>query len=162
MSKSNDPNLWSASLDVQRYWSPVEGPIPASIWEKIQDHHIEPLRDLYRRTGAMFFPSLRSGYRPKAYELAKGRSGSSHHTFPGFSRGAVDLVMWNGEHVRHYVDLIVEYGKWRRIVLYSGKAFVHVDYGERPDLAHCRRRLFEGLGPDGVWKLRSYLAEPRV
>lgn len=162
MSTNPTVQMWSDSLVVQRYWTPVEDPIPARIWSVVDLCYVHPLRALQARTGAMFFPSLRSGFRPISWERSKGRSGSSLHTFPGGSMGAVDLVMWNGEHVRHYVDLLVEFGPWRRIAYYSSKGFVHVDYGHSISGRGSRRQLFEGIGSDGVWSFRSYLAEPRV
>lgn len=154
--------LWSDSLEVQRYWCPVDLPIPPRIWMDIGTYHVTPLRRLQLFTGAMFFPSKRSGYRPGEWERSKGRDGSSLHTFKPGSWGAVDLVMWNGTHVRHAVDLLVEYGPWRRICYYRDKAFVHVDYGDHDGKRCKRRQLFEAVGDGSVWSLRSYLAEPRV
>lgn len=162
MSTATTVDLWSRSLEIPRYWTTVDGDMPLDVWCRIGFHHVLPLRDLQRRTGVMLFPSLRSGYRSVEWEKAKGRSGSSLHTFPGSSRGAVDLVVWDGTPVRHVVDLLVEYGAWRRICLYSGKGFIHVDYGDQSGVPAARRQLFEGLGSDGKWQFRSFLAEPRV
>lgn len=155
-------DLWSASLDNQRYWSPLDRSIPPHIWATIVDHHIAPLRDLQRLTGATFFPSARSGYRPREWERSKGRDGSSLHTYPMGSFGAVDLLMWDGTPVRHSLDLLVIYGPWRRICYYPAKGFVHVDYGSAVNGKQPRRQLYESVGASGVWSFRSFLAEPEV
>jgi len=60
--------------------------VPELIADKILNHHIIPMSYVQARTPFHVYPSQKSGFRPYVWEIARGRSGTSQHTF-GQKRG---------------------------------------------------------------------------
>lgn len=152
---------WHSRVTRLQSWSVVPEPIPALIAPLVIRHHMQPVIRLSEDHGVQLECSRGSCYRPVKWEKAHRRSGGSLHTFPPGSRGACDLVTTDGPSIIHYIDLLVEYGPWRRICYYPGHAFVHVDYGDHGGELAERRQLFSATGPGQAWRLQSYLAEIR-
>lgn len=85
------------------------------------------LLDLLRSAQSMcgFTFTITSGFRPKSYELSKGRRGSSSHSkTPGL---AVDISTCDS-HTRYKVLLSLLYLGAPRLGV--GKTFIHVDIDE--------------------------------
>lgn len=139
----------------------IDGILPVRhIWDRIECYHIRPLTSLFHATGVPLVPSMRSCYRSRAYELSRGRSGSSLHTFPGATRGACDLLRADGVDVASVLDLLVERGPWRRICHYPNNGFIHVDYGDVQGRICDHRQLFTCSGPVLPWVRVRWLPEP--
>jgi hypothetical protein len=89
--------------------------------------------------------SRNSGYRPRDYEISKGRSGGSEHsTFDRPGRGAVDLI--------YYPELLEELLKdsfYTRICYYPNNGFIHAD---RKPVTDNKRQYFEADSPTSSWK----------
>jgi hypothetical protein len=139
-----------------RAWS-IDGPPPQAVWERIQRHYIEPLRAFGQRTGVYLVPSARSCYRSRSYELARGRSGTSWHTFPPASRGACDLVRADGGPMSDVMPAVRGFLPFPSIAWYPANGFIHVDY-------HVRRKrpgrsLYLCKSPVSEWVFSVTLPE---
>lgn len=87
------------------------------------DYHIELLNPIREVLGIPIHISKNSGFRPRAYELARGRSGNSQHTFAG--RGAVDVTC-DPKRLEDLVTLLKTSG-YTRICYYPKQKFIHCD-----------------------------------
>lgn len=96
--------------------------VPYSIEKKI-DRHITELNPVRRGLGAKILISKHSGYRPRAYEVTKGRSGNSQHNFEGL--GAVDLT---SSDLVGLLKLLVQTSSYTRICYYPNQGFIHCDW----------------------------------
>lgn len=141
-------------------WSRTEDPIPPDVWAIIRDHYITPCSRLFYHHRVALVPSDRSCYRTVAYELSRGRRGSSLHTFPPGTLGACDLTTASGLEIIHHLDTIVDHGPWRRIAVYTNNNFIHVDYGDQGARSGDRRSLWACARPREPWRLMSYLPDP--
>lgn len=131
---------------------------PAAIAAALHLFHFAPVIALHYRHGVTLVPSLRSGYRSPAYELAHGRDGRSLHTFPPGTWGAVDLTAPGAPSILHHLDAIAAHGPWSRICVYPAHNFVHVDYGRARAFGSGPRQLFECSSPSAPWVFRSNLS----
>lgn len=108
--------------------------IGVDIADKLFWNHIIPMIPVRNELGLSITASLRSGYRPKWYELAKGRNGSSQHVFKG--KGAVDWTCKDfTKNKDELLRLIIKHTEYTRICVYKG--FIHCDYKATP--ANLRR-----------------------
>lgn len=156
----NDPRAWC-----------IDGQLPPpEIWAVIATFYVRPLEGLALRHRIAVVPSGGSCYRPVSWELAKGRSGNSLHTFRAGTWGACDLVRADGGDVAHLLDVIALEGPWRRVCWYPGvrdqrwpggyrARFIHVDFGDHDGQLSKRRELYECRGPHQPWIFRSHLPE---
>lgn len=126
----------------------------------IRDAYIIPLQTLWYTHGVGLVPSDRSCYRSVEYELSRGRSGRSLHTFPPDTKGACDLRLHNFARIEHVIDTVIEELPFRRIVYYPNNNFLHVDYGEKGRRSGDRRSLWVCAGPLQPWIRQSWLAGP--
>lgn len=133
---------------------------PEDLWPVIRDRYVVPLQQLWVHLGVGLVPSMRSVYRSRDYELTKGRTGNSLHTFPAGTFGAADLTPHDRCPVMHHLDTLVDYSPFRRICVYRGSNFVHVDYGGPGSRSGDRRSLWFAASPYGRWQLQSYLPDP--
>lgn len=100
----------------------TDDPLPLHVADKLILHInlIQPIRD---KLGIPIWASKKSGYRPYAYEIKKGRSGNSQHTFQG--AGAID---WTCDVT--FIELLIEElleSAYTRVCEYPG-SFVHCDF----------------------------------
>jgi len=102
----------------------TDEPISQDIANKLLHFHILPMSKVRHELGSWITASQNSGYRPKAYELMKGRSGNSQHTFEG--SGAVDWTCKKSKLLQLF-NLIIENTEYNRIAIYEN--FIHCDYG---------------------------------
>ena len=105
--------------------------IPEDVADKIYLYHIIPGNRVRDKLGLPMWPSENSGYRPRWWELHRGRSSDSQHVFK--AKGAVD---WNCKdfHQNHWLLLkfLIEETEYTRFAIYP--TFIHCDYaiqGER-------------------------------
>ena len=144
-----DPTAWTITRELP----------PPDLWPVIRDAYILPLQTLWYLEGIALIPSLHSCYRPKWYERSKGRSGNSLHCFPAGTLGACDITLADGAPVIHVLDRVIEELPFRRICVYRGHNFLHVDYGEQGRRSGDRRSLWECATITGQWVRRSDLPE---
>lgn len=101
--------------------------ISVEIADKIYKNHIIPILEIRKKLGFPIFPSKRSGYRSKEYEISKGRSGGSQHTF--VDRGAVDWTCFKfSSNKGLLLSELIKHSEYTRIAVY--KKFIHCDYKE--------------------------------
>lgn len=122
----------------------ITGTIPQEVADKLLRHHIWPMNPVREKLGHPIIASDNSGYRPKYYEKARGRSGNSQHCFEG--KGAVDWTT-TGD-IKKLILLIMQHTDYTRICYYPNNGFVHCDYKhEGPD-----RQYFECASPTSAWE----------
>jgi len=129
--------------------------IPQNIADAILKHHILVLQPIRETLKIPIIISQRSGWRSKEWELSKGRSGNSQHTFVS-GKGAVDLTVSENKDFTHNMLKLLEQLKdnspFTRICLYTEKGFVHCDYKSAAD----DRQYFE-CGESGKWSFKANL-----
>jgi len=124
--------------------------IPIEVADKILTYHIEPMNEVRDILGYPITASQNSGYRPHDYEISKGRSGNSQHTFKGL--GAVDWTC--GDFEDNYEDLletIIDNTDYTRMAVYN--SFIHCDYKET---SSGRRELFTSTSAS-VWTFDKHV-----
>lgn len=101
-------------------------PIPPDVADKIVEYHLLPLMQIDKENEDLgIFVSANSGYRPRWYELERGREGNSQHCFYG--KGAVDLSCKDFKDNKwHLLGLLVDCTEYSRFAVYD--TFIHVDY----------------------------------
>ena len=115
----------------------TDDPIEQNIANMILRWHIweiQKVRDVLQRP---IMVSRNSGYRPYSYEINRGRSGNSEHTFRNINThgiGAADYTL-NFESNRPYLvqlnelfDAIDCHTNYTRIAIYPNNLFIHCDY----------------------------------
>ena len=102
----------------------VNTDIPLAVADKLIKYHISPMTFVRESLGDPITASQRSGYRPKWYEINKGRSGNSQHTFE--DKGAVDWTT-TGD-MKKLLQLIIDFTTYTRICYYPNNRFIHCDY----------------------------------
>jgi len=83
-------------------------------------HYLEAMRKELKSSIKI---SKRSGFRPRTYEIDKGRSGTSQHCFLGL--GAVDITC--SLEKLHDLWEIAQESSYTRVCLYPSKHFIHCD-----------------------------------
>jgi len=117
--------------------------ISQDVADKILLYHILPMNAAQDVLGFKIHcktsKGLYSGWRPKWWEIQRGRGGSSQHTFKG--KGAVDWRCDNWEKNKElFIDYLIMNTRYTRIAVYDN--FVHCDYKN----ANSNRWLY-----DSVW-----------
>lgn len=112
-------------------------PIPEHIADKILKYHIQPMQAVRTALGFAIWASQKSGYRSKAWELSKGRSGNSQHVFE--VKGAVDWTCSNfAKNKDALLKNIMNKTEYTRIAIYN--SFLHCDYANTNE---GKRELFK-------------------
>ena len=126
---------------------------PPDVANRLRVGFIGPLWALHERTRKLFTCSQRSGYRPRAYELDRGRSGGSLHCFAKDTLGAVDLLPPPGMSVLDAGELLRENIPFRRVCAYPGNGFLHVDYGfsSQYPVEKSRAQRYLCKSPTSAW-----------
>lgn len=109
--------------------------IPQRVANAILQHHIVVMQPVRDEIKVPVHVSMSSGFRPVAWEKAKGRSGNSQHTFPtespGNGRGAADYTLLGSKPIIALIaTMIRQRVPYTRIALYPGTnhPFIHCDY----------------------------------
>lgn len=119
--------------------------VPIKVADKLLKFHITPMLEVREELGIPLYPSQRSGYRPISWEIKKGRSGNSQHTFMG--KGAVDWTCNNFSSNREKLLIsIIKNTSYNRITLYP--TFIHCDYKD----TNSGKREYYTSGMDSKWK----------
>lgn len=112
------------------------GDIPEDVADKILKYHITPMQDVREILGIPIYPSLKSGYRSRVWELQNGRNGNSQHVFKG--KGAVDWTCKDFKNNKGiFLQKIIKNTSYTRIAVYN--TFIHCDYKET---ASGKRELY--------------------
>lgn len=125
--------------------------VPQSVADKIHLFHIIPLNLVRHYFNMPIYVSQKSGYRPRSYELSRGRNGLSPHTFKinkvqKVGKGAVDLTFADfGANKEAFISLILEHTDYTRIAVYG--TFIHLDYEKTRS---GKRERFNVVG--GSWQ----------
>ena len=130
----------------------LNNPIPLSVADKILKYHISPMTPVRGFLGFPVTASQRSGFRPKSYELGRGRSGGSQHTFEDdgeiVGRGAVDWTTPEPKDLKKLFDAICKFTPYTRVCIYPSNGFIHCDYkNEVKD-----RWTYKCSSPVGAWE----------
>lgn len=129
----------------------IEGKPPSErIGEIILSNHIVPMNVVRDAYGKPILVSKRSGYRPKAYEKSKGRSGNSQHNFENSHKHGTGAADYTSSVAEELVPLIKEHTCYQRICHYPNNNFVHCDY---KDLPSGKRGLYTSVSPTSPWVL---------
>lgn len=122
----------------------TDDPIEQNIANMILKWHILEIQKVRDYLDRPVLVSRNSGYRPYQYELIKGRSGNSQHTFKEIHNhgvGAADYTLtFKGnkeEELQELFEAIRDYTNYKRIAIYPDKFFIHCDY------ASNQRQLFK-------------------
>jgi len=107
----------------------------SDVKEKIEKYHIPELNKVREKLKSPIIISRHSGYRPRWYELQKGRSGNSEHCYKG--KGAVDITCESSRFGELW-ELMVD-SAYTRVCLYVNNNFIHCDFKEveRKQIFHC-------------------------
>lgn len=97
---------------------------PQDVVNKLKEHHINPMNIVRECLGVPVWASQRSGWRPYEWEIARGRSGNSHHVFKEL--GAID---WTSSNLKNLFNAILKHTPYTRIAVYPDANFIHCDYG---------------------------------
>lgn len=128
---------------------------PEEVAQSIIDNHINVLNPIREKLGVPVIVSQKSGYRPKDYELSKGRSGKSQHTFEdkegNVTGGAVDLTSTK---LGQLLDLLISDSNYTRICYYPINHFIHCDHNPTAD---GKRQYFNCMSPTGSWKFIKFI-----
>ena len=138
----------------------IDGIPPVHITRTIYQLYFKVLLQLADQYDIDLVPSLNSCYRSYAYEIKRGRSGSSLHTFPAGTGGACDLVRSTGPIDQDALHMLKLHSPFRRIAYYPNNGFVHVDYG-MPGMPLHVRQFFTCASPKSPWKYQGDLADNR-
>lgn len=111
--------------------------ISLEIADKLYHYHIIPMIPVREEMGVSMTASASSGYRPKWWELRKGRSGNSQHVFR--EKGAVDWTCSNFEtNWEKMLDLMIYHTGYTRFAIYN--SFIHCDHAPTKS---GKREVFE-------------------
>lgn len=115
--------------------------VPVHVVEKLIAFHLPELNKMREELGEPIMVSQKSGYRSYKYELSKGRSGKSEHTFQ--KRGAVDITC-SPDSFQKLVRLAQKSG-YTRVAVYPKKKFIHCDFNSQ------KKRFF--INTENGWEL---------
>lgn len=126
---------------------------PQDIFDAIVEFHIKEMNPVREAFGSPISVSKHSGYRPYEHEIAKGRAGTSQHSFKdiwaGKKRGAAD---YTANDVKKLLSVILEKSNYRRVCYYPNDKFIHCDHkGDG-----TRREYYECASPTSKWKLVKF------
>lgn len=134
--------------------------IPELIADKILQHHILPMSVAQKKADFHIYPSTKSGFRPYVWEVARGRSGTSQHTFGQKKSGVIyenelGAVDWTCENFDknkdELINLIISETNYLRIAVY--KTFIHCDYKN----THKHKRLLFESDSNSKWKFIRFI-----
>lgn len=105
--------------------------VPVLVADKLLKYHILPMQPIRNRLNLSITASQKSGYRSRAHELNRGRSGNSQHTFGekadgSFSDNAKGAVDWTCSDLDALEFELINNSNYTRIARY--KNFIHCDY----------------------------------
>mgnify|MGYP001146460118 CR=1 FL=1 len=136
--------------------------IPEVIADRILLHHLIPMNIVQDATPFDVYPSYSvkgqpSGWRPYFWEIARGRSGLSQHTFGQRKKtikdekGGCDITCEDFENNKdELLQALIDNTDYIRFAVY--KTFIHADY---KNTHPGRRLLFDATG--SRWKFKKFI-----
>jgi len=129
---------------------------PQHIQERIWKYHILPILPVREAIGLPLTASKKSCYRSKEWEISKGRSGESQHTFEN-GLGACDWTFAKGvnrtiENLDKLKALLIKHTLYTRIAVYP--TFIHCDYKETSGKRYIFKATSSGwshIGTSRLW-----------
>jgi len=115
----------------------------------ILSNHIEPMNLVREALGSPILVSRRSGYRSRAYEVSKGRSGNGQHNFEESHPKGTGAADYTSANAKELIDPMLEHTCYTRICYYPNNNFVHADYKPTPS---GKRELYTAQSPTSKWK----------
>lgn len=137
--------------------------IPEDIADRILLYHLMPMNAVQDATPFDVYPSYSvkgqpSGWRPYFWEIARGRSGGSQHTFGQRKsvvldqKGACDITCEDfSQNVDYLLDALIEKTDYIRFAVY--KTFIHADYKD----THNGKRLIFDSNRSSKWTFRKFV-----
>ena len=125
--------------------------------------HLMPMNAVQDATPFNVFPSYSkkgqpSGYRPYWWEIARGRSGNSQHTFGErktkilVSKGALDITCEDfATNKDALLDALIEHTDYLRFAIY--KTFIHADHKD----THNGKKLIFTSDSASKWKFVKFV-----
>lgn len=120
--------------------------IPKQIADRILEFHLLPMTNTSYHVGFDIYPSYStkgqpSGYRPYVWEIARGRSGKSQHTFGQRKsiilneKGACDITCDDFKNNKDcLLEALIEHTDYTRFAVYD--TFYHNDYRNKDDYCY--------------------------
>lgn len=136
----------------------ITGEMPSDeIYDAIIEFHIGEMNPVRELLGKPIKVSQKAGYRPKKYELSRGRSGNSQHTFEQIhadgKRGAAD---YTADDIFGLLELILEGTTYHRVCFYPNNGFIHCDH---KGSGKGQRQYFECASPTSKWKFIKFIKD---
>jgi hypothetical protein len=125
-------------------------PPPRRIAEIIISNHITPMNAVREALGSPILVSKRSGYRPRAYERSKGRTGNSQHNFEESHQHGTGAGDYTSADAKDLIEPMIEHTCYTRICYYPNNNFVHGDFKPTPS---GKREIYTADSPTGRWVL---------
>tara|TARA_B100001146_G_C16178955_1_gene433732 strand:+ start:456 stop:917 length:462 start_codon:yes stop_codon:yes gene_type:complete len=145
--------------DIDKYCIGVAD-VPQKILNKLVEHHLNPMDVVRSALGIAIWASEESGFRPYNWEIAKGRSGTSQHTFGQKKSGliydkelgAIDWTCSNfADNKERFLQAIIDHTKYTRMAVYN--SFIHCDYKATDN---GKRTVYDST-PNSIWTQRCYV-----
>ncbi|NAS32838.1 hypothetical protein GTQ40_17805 [Flavobacteriaceae bacterium R38] len=140
----------------------AQTPVPVHVGDMILKYHINPGELVREEIGYAMWPSERSSWRPRVWEIARGRSGNSQHcygekpdgTFDLEAKGATDWTCRNFlVNKDDFLEAIINFTQYTRIAVYN--TFIHCDY----KVTNSGRRELYSSDSNSNWVLKRVLDE---
>lgn len=132
--------------------------VPVVVMDRIQKYHLEVLDPVQDNTPFKVYPSADSCFRTYWWEIARGRSGGSQHTF-GQRRfkilnqiGACDITCENfAQNEEELLKALIKHTPYIRFAVYN--TFIHADYKD----THNGKRLLFNSTSSSKWTFVKFI-----
>ena len=114
--------------------------VPLKVIDDIYRFHLFQINKVRNIINKPIIVSKNSCYRPHQYEIDKGRSGNSQHTFRDITNGKRGAADYTCEDLEALLNGLIKHSKYMRICVYPKNNFIHCDY------ASNQRQLFYDYG----------------
>lgn len=125
-------------------------PPPRRIADIILKDHITPMNAVREAFGSPILVSKRSGYRPRTYEVSKGRAGTSQHNYEDTHPKGTGAADYTSVNAKELIEPILEHTSYTRVCYYPNNNFVHCDYKPTPS---GKRETYTAANPNSTWVL---------
>jgi len=115
-------------------------------------YHITPLNVCRKIYGKPILVSKKAGYRPRAYEVSKGRTGNSQHNYEEMHPKGIGATDITSEKEEDLIPILIENTEYTRICHYPNNGFIHGDYKPTPS---GKRELYTCKSLTSKWELLS-------
>lgn len=102
--------------------------VPLRVMNAIYKHHLFPINRVRNEIKIPIKVSKNSCYRPKEYELDKGRNGKSQHTFHQEHKLGIGAADYSASDLNLLLDGLIKHTNYTRICIYPNSKFIHCDY----------------------------------